>query len=100
MISEKYKEYSLLSILNFQEFQKLGDFVVTLARFNLHIKATESFLTYELIKETENEIQTFLRMLLQEITSEKDLSWSLIDAVDILVILGKKMKIHVKMFNQ
>ena len=39
-------------------------------------------------------------MLLQEITSEKDLSWSLIDAVDILVILGKKMKIHVKMFNQ
>lgn len=90
----------MLSILNFQKFKKLGDFVVTLARFNLHIKATENFLTDKLIKETENEIQTFLRMLLQEITSEKDLSWSLIDAVDILVILGKKMKIHVKMFNQ
>ena len=60
-----------------------------MAKQALYDERISNFLTQGLIENTERELQDFLRFILQEITEEKELSWSLIDAIDILVILGK-----------
>ena len=88
-LSQMYHEYSMLSKLKFQNFKNLGDFIVPLAKQALYDQNIYLYLTQSLIEHTERELQDFLRLILQEITEEKELSWSLIDAVDILVILGK-----------
>ncbi len=79
----------MLSKLQFQNFKNLGDFIVTMAKQALYDESISNYLTQGLIENTEKELQDFLRFILQEITEEKELSWSLIDAIDILVILGK-----------
>ena len=79
----------MLSSSQFNKFKNLGDFIVPLARYNLHDPVISGFLTDQLIKETEKEILNFLQLVLKEITGENDLTWSLIDAVDILAVLGK-----------
>ena len=60
-----------------------------MAKQALYDESISNYLTQGLIENTEKELQDFLRFILQEITEEKELSWSLIDAIDILVILGK-----------
>ena len=60
-----------------------------MAKQALYHESISNYLTQTLIENTEKELQDFLRFILQEITEEKELSWSLIDAIDILVILGK-----------
>ena len=79
----------MLSKLRFQNFKKLGDFIVPMAKQALCDESISNYLTQTLIENTEKELQDFLRFILQEITEEKELSWSLIDAIDILVIQGK-----------
>ena len=79
----------MLSKLQFQNFKNLGDFLVPLAKQYLYNDNNLGYLTQQLIENTEKELQDFSRLILQEITEEYELSWSLIDAVDILVILGR-----------
>ena len=79
----------MLSMLQFQNFKNLGDFVVPLAKQALYDFNIYPYLTEPLIENTEKELQNIMRLILQEITGETELSWSLIDAVDILVVLGR-----------
>ena len=79
----------MLSMLQFQNFKNLGDFVVPLAKQALDDYSIYPYLTQPLVKNTEKELQDIMRLILQEITGETELSWSLIDAVDILVVLGR-----------
>ena len=79
----------MLSMLQFQNFKNLGDFVVPLAKQSLTDKYMYPYLTEPLVENSEKELQDIMRLILQEITGETELSWSLIDAVDILVVLGR-----------
>ena len=76
-------------MLQFQNFKNLGDFVVPLAKQALDDNNIYPYLTQPLVENTGKELQDIMRLILQEITGETELSWSLIDAVDILVVLGR-----------
>jgi len=78
----------MLSSYKFEKIKNLGDFVVFFAKYDFAKK--NYFLTEELVENTEREVNDLLRILLQDVTGEKDLTWSLVDALDIMVVLGNQ----------
>ena len=80
----------MLSSYKFEKIKNLGDFVVFFARYDFEVAKRNYFLTEELVENTEREIHDLLHILLQDVTGEKDLTWSLVDAIDILVVLGNQ----------
>ena len=80
----------MLSSYKFEKIKNLGDFVVFFARYDFDVAKRNYLLTEELVENTEREIHDLLHILLQDVTGEKDLTWSLVDAIDILVVLGNQ----------
>ena len=80
----------MLSSYKFEKIKNLGDFVVFFARYDFDVAKRNYFLTEELVENTEREVNDLLRILLQDVTGEKDLTWSLVDALDIMVVLGNQ----------
>ena len=80
----------MLSSYKFEKIKNLGDFVVFFARYDFDAAKSNYFLTEELVENTEREVNDLLRILLQDVTGEKDLTWSLVDALDIMVVLGNQ----------
>lgn len=80
----------MLSSYKFEQIKNLGDFVVFFARYDFDVAKRNYFLTEELVENTEREVNDLLRILLQDVTGEKDLTWSLVDALDIMVVLGNQ----------
>ena len=75
----------------------LGDLIVSVKQKPMTYKISRGmwdltpymyYLTPQVAKETQNEINKFLVFMLQSITGENDLTWSLFDALSMLLVTG------------
>ncbi len=71
-----------------KDITKLGDFLVPIFSKPLLRHPYRNYLSTKSIKETRKEMNKFLNMLLVNITGEKELTWNLLDAVDIFMVTG------------
>ena len=89
-----YKIYTgLLEIEDVRQNLKLGDLTVHWMTIGMHYKQTLyhthlKYLNGKIAKETQDEITQFLVYLMQEITGDVNITWSLKDTVDMLMVTG------------
>jgi hypothetical protein len=83
-------EIKMLESMSFSKIDKLGDFLVPMMRYPLDNPNTEWFqlLSPSVAAETKEEISTFLKNVLRNVTNEPEITWNLIDAADIFIITG------------
>lgn len=86
----KFHQLKLIEALEFKRFKNLGDFVTSLASMNLNdrSKRHHEYLSMPVALQTREELNSFLNYVLKEIVGEPQLSWSLVDAVDIFLVTG------------
>ena len=93
-----YKIYTgLLEIEDVRQNLKLGDLTVHWMTIGMRYKPTLTchtrhthlkYLNGKIAKETQDEITQFLVYLMQEITGDVNITWSLKDTVDMLMVTG------------
>ncbi len=74
--------------MDFSAIINIGDFLVPLMRKPLDGSVGYEFLSPKISQQTKQEISDFLVMILRNITQDQEITWSLIDAVDIFLITG------------
>ena len=74
--------------MDFSLIKNLGDFLVPLMRKPLDEEVGYDFLSPKITMQTKQEISDFLVMILRNITQDSEITWSIIDAVDIFLIIG------------
>ena len=80
--------------LEFAEFNKLGDFLMTMRRIlslpNSYKEdfAVSRYLSLDQILESQMEITSTLNQILKEIINETEITWALDDAIDIMLTTG------------
>lgn len=98
-INAKYQQLLTLQKSDFKQFQSLGNFVIALTSKNLNKPPFMYYLSPDIVKSTEKELLKFMNHMLKTLLNEPDLTWSLVDAVDILHITGKKNIIDIFFYN-
>ena len=89
-VINQYMEIKMLESMSFSKIDKLGDFLVPMMRYPLDNPNKEWFqlLSPSVAAETKEEISTFLKNVLRNVTNEPEITWNLIDAADIFIITG------------
>ena len=84
----QFSVLKMLENMDFSAIKNLGDFLVPLMRKPLDGSVGYEFLSPKISQQTKQEISDFLVMILRNITQDPEITWSVIDAVDIFLITG------------
>ena len=84
--------------IKLKDVTKLGDFLIPIFSKPLLSHPYRYYLSTKIIKETRTEMNEFLNVLLVNITGEKELTWNLLDAVDIFMVTGINKPIVFKIY--
>ena len=86
-----FKILKIMENTKFDDFTNLGDFLISLASkdFEWADNVFQYFLSPSIIKVTVQEVTAVLQMILQEVINEPAITWSLVDAMDILITVGE-----------
>ena len=82
------------------EMTKLGNFLMSVY-FKEMSKGTQGvftpemyYLSTKIVNDTRKELNVFLNKVLVNLTGEEELSWNLLDAMDVLLVTGDTIKSH------
>ena len=67
---------------------KLGNFLMSVYYKPLTKHPFDYYLSTKVVHETRNEMNRFLNTVLVNITGEKELTWNLLNAMDLVLVTG------------
>ena len=87
-VIQRFKQLQFLEKIKMSDLKSLGNFLTPVFFKSLPLKPLNYYLSTKVTKETRKEMHTFLRNILVNITGEKELTWNLLDAMDVLLVTG------------
>ena len=75
------------------DMNKLGNFLMSVYSKEMTKDTIEMYyLSTKIVNDTRKEINLFLNKVLVNLTGEEELSWNLLDAIDVLLVTGENNK--------